>query len=150
MSGRENDQPHGLSELLGHCHLMWKRLCSRACLPHGISLKQRYVLELLAEGPLSPGDIADALFCDKPTASVIIANLAKQGWVSKEADENDKRRAMIHLGKKGREKLDDLRKTRASEQNSSPFACLDPQEKEILRALLKKVHAHLESMDGQP
>ena len=73
--------------------LTWRRHLQRHLVPFGITLKQVYVLrQLVRREFLYPSKIAEMLFCDRPTATVVIRNLGKQGWVVREKDEQDRRK----------------------------------------------------------
>lgn len=88
---------------IGIVFLSWKRFLSQKMLPHNITLKQFYVLrQLQKKSVLYPAQVADMLFCDRPTATVIISNMEKQGWVERNKDPNNRkwiRITMTNLGK---------------------------------------------------
>ena len=81
---------------IGVISLMWKRYLQKQLLPHNITLKQTYLLkQLIRVDFLYPAKISELLFCDRPTASVIIGNLVKNGWVQKDHDTENKKRVCI-------------------------------------------------------
>ena len=91
--------------LIGQLHLTWKRHVQKAVVGHGITLKQFHVLRRLdEEGFLRPAAVADELFCDRPTASVILGNMQKQGWISRTKDPANRKRVRIRLLAAGRKK----------------------------------------------
>ncbi|MFN2285956.1 MAG: hypothetical protein ACK2UQ_16200, partial [Anaerolineae bacterium] len=53
--------------------LTWRRYLQNFLVPYKITLKQAYVLRQLTKREyLYPSDIASMLYCDRPTATVII------------------------------------------------------------------------------
>ena len=54
--------------------------------------------------------VAEELFCDRPTASVILRNMEKRGWVSRAKDSVNKKHVRIGLLAAGRRKLAQVRK----------------------------------------
>ncbi len=133
---------------LGNCFLVWRRWLSRGYARHDVSLKQYYLLRQL-EGAdyLYPADIADLLFCDRPTATVVIRNLEKAGWVRRGRDSQDGKRVRIALTDRGSEKLAELRDDpRRPERRFDPFACFSAEEKAQFDALLSRLARHLEAL----
>lgn len=62
-----------------------------------------YVLELSHHDGLSLHDLSRALFIDKAYTTRAVARLAELGYVTREADDADKRLIRIHLTEKGRQ-----------------------------------------------
>ena len=127
--------------------LNWKRHLQKEILPFGITLKQFYVLrELKREGVLNPSEIADMLYCDRPTATVVIKNMEKQGWVKRELDPDDSRRIKVTLKPAGQKKMTEIdRKLRDTKKESfDPLSCFTSREKEQLAKLLRKLNLHIE------
>ena len=127
-------------------HLTWQRHLQQALLPHGITLKQVYLLrQLVRHEFLHPSKIADLLFCDRPTATVLIQNMEKQGWVSRTRGERDRRRVRIAITEAGRAKLAALEQSgwQEFEATVDPLGCLDEMEVAELDRLLGKMNEHL-------
>lgn len=116
---------------------------ARQCLPHQISLKQLHLLRLLKKGPLSPMQAARELFCDKPTASVVLGNLIKRGWAERHANEQDRRGACLLITRAGLEKLESMEAGGGLLRGHRPQECLNAEERETLRVLLLKIYEHL-------
>jgi DNA-binding MarR family transcriptional regulator len=136
----------GIMALMGMNHLTWKRHLEAPLLKEGWTLKQVYLLRKLREsGPLQPSAIADMLYCDRPTASVIIANLEKRGLVSRERSKEDGRRRLISLTASGEKELDRLVLLDPGRPAFDPTACLDDAEKTELERLLQKVREHMKT-----
>jgi len=100
----------GILGLIAQCHLTWKRYLQRRLVKHGVTLKQLYVLSRLAENAsLFPAEIAELIYSDRPTASSIIRNLEKKGWVSRSIDPNNARRTLIAISGDGRSKISSIK-----------------------------------------
>ncbi|MBW1862565.1 MAG: MarR family transcriptional regulator [Deltaproteobacteria bacterium] len=131
---------------IGTAFLTLKRYRQKQVLPYGITLKQFYVLrQLKKEGVLNPSEIADMLFCDRPTATVVIKNMEKQGWVKRELDPEDSRRLKVTLEPAGQTKLKELvRKLADSKKESfTPLSCFTSREKDQFTKLLAKLNLHI-------
>ena len=130
--------------------LTWRRHLQQGLSSHGITLKQVHLLRQLARHEfLYPSKIADLLFCDRPTATVIIRNMEKQGWVSRTQSEPDRRQVRIVLTEAGRAKLVALEQSgwREVEATVDPLRCLGETELAELDRLLGKMNEHLEGIE---
>lgn len=115
----------------------------RQVLPKGITLKQEFVLHKLAKQPfLNPADIAEMLFCDRPTATVILNNMVKQGWVERRKDPDNQKYVQISLTTAGKAKLAELDSLPV--ESFDPLSCLSVEEIKQLDSSLKKIYRHLE------
>ena len=133
--------------LMGMNHLAWKRYLEAPLLREGWTLKQVAVLRRLQHaGKLAPSQIAQMLYCVRPTASVVIANLEKRGWVSRETSPSDGRRRVVRLTNRGVAQLQRLPDLRRDGPAVDPLACLDKNERAQLESLLRKVHEHLKTI----
>src|SRR5262245_12919681 len=97
-----------LGEVLEFMRLVWavdhglqassKRMRSR----HGVTGPQRLFVRLVGKFPgISASEIAAILHLDKSTLSVIARRLEVRGDVVRKADQSDRRRAGLHLTRKG-------------------------------------------------
>lgn len=131
--------------LLGNCFLTWRRWLSREYSPYGVTLKQLYILRRLKSVQfLYPSDIADMLFADRPTVTVIIRNLARDGLVRKVRDSDDGKRTRVILTDKGRDKAAVL--TKESDrigEHIDPFSCFTEAQRKQFVKLLKTLTDHL-------
>lgn len=126
---------------IGYIFLSWRRHLQKRIQPAGCTLKQHHVLRKLSrEGFLTPSQIADELFCDRPTASVIIANLYKYGWIKKEADPDNRRKYRISLTEEGMAKYIETSQILQTDRN--PLKGLSKPEQEQLYTLLQKVEGN--------
>lgn len=130
--------------LLGVAHLTWKRYLQRGLLGQGITVNQLYVMGRLAKCEhLLPSEIAELLFCDRPTATVVIRNLVKNGWVEKERSPMNGKQILVSITVDGRAKLEAVKKTVVVDVD--PLACLNDSEQKEMRRLLQKLNKHLQS-----
>jgi DNA-binding MarR family transcriptional regulator len=134
---------------IGAASLVWKRYAQKNIHPYGVTINQYEVLRQLKQrGTLYPSGIAEILFCDRSTATVVIKNMEKEGWVERQTDSEDLRRFNVTLSPAGLEKFKEVpwdtpefRKTRFK-----PTACFSEEEKGQLVSLLAKLNAHLETI----
>ena len=136
---------------VGTAFLTLKRYRQKEVHPFGITLKQFYVLrQLKTKETLYPSEIADMLFCDRPTATVVIKNMEKQGWVKRDMDPDDSRRIKVTIESAGQAKLEEIIRGHvdSGEKPFDPFSCFDNREKEQFIALLSKLNQHLKRFEG--
>lgn len=94
------------SELVVQAARLVRAVRRRVGHPSGIR-----ILALLDElGPLGVTALADADRSSQPTVSGAVQQLVEEGWVVKEADPNDARRALVELTPPGRERLREFRR----------------------------------------
>lgn len=137
-----------LMNRLGVIFLTYRRQLQKELIPHQITLKQQYILKQLAKREyLYPSEIAEMLYCDRPTASVVIKNMEKQHWVSKEKDLVNGKQIKITLTDNGRKKLADLKKALQTSPYSSynPIECFSDDEKKQFEQLLNKLWKHIKA-----
>ncbi len=127
---------------IGRIYLTWTRNLKQQLVPHGITLKQQFVLMQLRNKPfLYPHQIAEMLFCDRPTASVIIRNMAKKGWVDKIKDEENRKQYKIIITDAGRDKYTSLNGASGKEDMDrfDPLKYLNKEERQQLDQIVSKV-----------
>lgn len=137
---------------LGTIFLTWRRYQQRGVLPHKITLKQLYLLRKLVENEfLLPSEIAGLLYCDRPTATVVIRNMAREGWVSRQTDPENARQIRVLITEKGREKLQtvDDRQPQDADSGFDPLACFSDEEKSQLDYLLNKLRSHMKKIEQE-
>lgn len=131
-----------LMNKLGLVYLSWTRKLKQQLVPHRITLKQQFVLKQLQKTPfLYPHQIADMLYCDRPTASVIIRNMLKQGWVQKIDDDENRKQYKVILTIEGKDKWLSLNGAsgKADWDRFDPLKCLNEKELEQLDQIISKV-----------
>lgn len=133
---------------IGVISLMWSRFLQRELLPHGITLKQIYLLKhLIKTDYIYPADIAELLFCDRPTASVIIRNLEKKGWLEKRPDPDDGKRLRISITLSGAKMVSQvLDSGYKGDKAFEPETVLTPEEINELERLLIKIHSFVKRL----
>lgn len=140
-----------LMSKLGIIYLTWTRMLQKDLVPHKITLKQQYVLGQLARKDfLYPSQIADMLFCDRPTATVIIKNMEREQWVRREKDMENAKQVRIYITEEGRQKLATLKGISGPEDMDryDPLKCLTDEERQQLDALMSKVLSHINAGKG--
>ena len=133
---------------LGVIFLTYRRQLQKELVPYQITLKQQYILKQLAKKEyLYPSEIAEMLYCDRPTASVVIKNMEKQHWVIKEKDSENGKQIKITLTDNGRKKLADLKEALQNSpySTSNPVECFSEDEKQQLDQLLDKLWKHIKA-----
>lgn len=127
--------------------LTWRRYLLGFLVPYQITLKQAYVLrQLLKREFLYPSEIAGMLYCDRPTATVIIRNMEKAGWIQREKDELNRKFVRISITEAGRQKLSELQASPWAKPPFDPLACFDEEEAQALEQLLGKLNQHLKQI----
>jgi DNA-binding MarR family transcriptional regulator len=127
--------------------LTWRRYLQGFLIPYKITLKQAYVLRQLTRKEfLYPSQIATMLYCDRPTATVIIRNMHKAGWVQREKDEHNRKFVRISITETGRQKLEELQSSPWANPPFDPLACLSEEEAQELERLLDKLNQHFKQI----
>ncbi len=127
--------------------LTWRRYLQGFLAPHQITLKQAYVLrQLIRQEYLYPSDIATMLYCDRPTATVIIRNMEKAGWIQREKDEQNRKFVRISITAAGRQKLNELQASPWANPPFDPLECFSEEEVQELEQLLDKLNQHLKQI----
>lgn len=135
-----------LMNKMGRLYLTWTRNLKQQLVPHGITLKQQFVLKQLTNKPfLYPHQIADMLYCDRPTASVIIRNMIKNNWIYKVKDEENKKQYRISITEAGMVKYKSLNGASGKEDMDrfDPLKCLSVEEQQQLEKIISKVLKNL-------
>jgi DNA-binding MarR family transcriptional regulator len=131
---------------IGKVFLTWRRYLQKQLVPHGITLKQLYLLRYLKrEEFLYPAQIAEMLFCDRPTATVVVRNIERQGWVRRTPDPDNGKRVRVSITAAGRRKMSSLVDWRSG-ASFDPLKGLEKSEKKMLGKLLAKVDRSLQQI----
>jgi DNA-binding MarR family transcriptional regulator len=136
-----------LGRLIGVARRRLKQAVGRRVSPFGLSSQQFWVLVHLGEedGPALVG-LCEALRIDPPTASRIIAALARRGLVRAVVDPADRRRARLRLTAEGRALVRELQPL-ATHFRAAVERDLTRRESAELRRLLNKVITGLDRYD---
>lgn len=113
---KEEDLP----ETLQFIRLLWQldhalnKRSRRMLRTLGVTASQRFVIKVVGMRPgCSPGQLARFLHVTPATVTRVVQRMEEQGFLRREADQNDSRRVRLHLTPKAR-KVDE-RGTAASE-----------------------------------
>jgi DNA-binding MarR family transcriptional regulator len=132
---------------LGVIFLTWRRYQEKGVKSSNLTLKQYYILkQLLKKEFLNPSEIADMLFCDRPTATVVIDNLKKYGFVTKEKDSEDGKRIQVRITGKGLQQVKKAEEEFEKLTDFDPLACFTEEEEKTLEELLIKLHNHIKEL----
>ena len=128
---QEGQRETGILRTLAESFLTWRRYRQGLLTPHGITLQQAFVLRRIQrKGGLHPSQIAELLYCDRPTASVVIRNMTRRGWVVRTLDPGNRKYAIVDLTPAGEAKLDELAALGPRLQGTAdPLAVFTQQER---------------------
>ena len=132
---------------LAESFLLWRRYCQLRIKPLGLSLKQAFVLGQLTQSDLNPSQVADLLFTDRATVSVMLQTMTKRGWIQKEKDASNRKFVRISIASLGREKLDELKAYESQlPKREDPFKGFSRQEKADLNRLAMKLRTRMDTL----
>ncbi len=78
----------------------YQRAMNEELAPQGITFRQCQVLAHLAmSGPLSQADLAQKLEIEPPTLVGILDRMERDGWIRRQACDDDRRRKLVHATK---------------------------------------------------
>ncbi len=92
-------------------------------------------------------DLAEQLDVRPSSLTEMLVKMEQLGLVQRRPDENDQRLLRIYLTEAGQEAAAELLGT-VNDWNGTLFDCLDPTEREQLQAILAKLAANLETLEG--
>ncbi len=148
--GKDDGSPRGylaLSQMAQVMH-MFKQYRRAHVTAFGVTVPQFDVLmQLDRRGELHPSQIADLLFIDRPTTSVILRNLERRGWVERDRDEANRKYVVIRITDAGREKLRELSDAEARQAGHfDPLSCYTVEELARLEGMLDRLIAHFRNL----
>ncbi len=133
----------GMSRTLNKINRATNKIYSK----YGLTSGQFAVLEALYhKGDLSIGEVQEKVLTTSGTIPVIVRNLEKEGLLEKTNDQNDKRRFILHITKKGRD-LMDLVYPENEATIISMLNVLNKEEQEQILKAMKKIEA-MENQDN--
>ena len=142
-----SEQTSSTMACLAESFLLWRRYCQLRIKTLGLSLKQAFVLGQLTQSDLNPSQIADLLFTDRATVSVMLQTMTKRGWIQKEKDTTNRKFVRISIAPLGVDKLEELRAfTRQLPEREDPFKGFSRQEKADLHRLANQLRTRMESL----
>ena len=77
----------------------WRRKVGEAT---GLPFSRIRALKRIAKGPISLGDLAEAMSCDRPAATVAVNDLVERGLAERRVDESDARLKIVSVTKEGK------------------------------------------------
>lgn len=132
---------------VGTIFLTWRRYLQREINPYKITLKQLYVLRQLSRKEfLYPSQIADMLFCDRPTVTVVIKNLERENWIRRERDAENAKQVKLYLTPEGLEKMNSIKPSEEG-KGFNPLECFSVEEQEQFDLLLNKLGKHMKNIE---
>lgn len=138
-------EPIGI--LVGAVRRRIKQIVAARVSRYGLTPRQFFVLVAVYEHEgCSLGEITGYVRMDQPSASRVIAALARRKRVRIEADPGDRRRGRLFLTAVGRALARKLHPI-ALDIRSAAETGLDSSERDTLRALLAKVIANIDRYD---
>ena len=86
-----------------------RRENNKLILKHNLTLGQFAVMEALySKGRLSTGEVMEKILSTSGNIPVIVKNLEKDGFITRNQDESDKRRFILDLTDKGKDLMDEI------------------------------------------
>lgn len=105
----------------------------------GLTTGQFGILEaLLHLGPMCQKTLAEKLLRSGGNITLVVANLAKHGWIRRERQKDDGRKIMVHLTPDGRRLISQIF-PRHAEKVVEEMNRLEPREQETLRRICRKL-----------
>jgi len=133
---------------LGIIFLTWRRYLEKTAKSSNLTLKQYYILkQLVKKEYLNPSEIAEILFCDRPTATVVIDNLKKYGFITKEKDHEDGKRIQVRITEQGFNQVKIAENAFAKLTDFDPLSCFTEEERKTFEDLLIKLHHHIKRVE---
>lgn len=112
----------------------------------GMTPQQYWLLrQLRRAGPLSTGELAQALGITNGSATVACQRLEKAGLVTRERQAEDERVVLVALTEEGRAQFDDLRQQKRAAL-AEILNVLAPNEQETLQSMIERL---LEAAEAQ-
>lgn len=148
--GKDTASPRSflaLSQMAQVIH-MFKRYRQVHVTAFGVTVPQfNALVQLDRYGELNPSQIADLLFSDRPTTTVVIKNLERRGWVERDRDEANRKYVVIRITEAGKDKLRELREAEESQCGDfEPLSCFTEEELSQLQAMLDKLILHFRDL----
>lgn len=118
--------------------------------PYGLSVTQWRVMAALGRfAPLTASDVGQRIVMDKVAVSRAVAGLMKRGLVERSADLDDRRRASLHLTRKGRAMHEDIVPL-ALKFEAELYKALSAEERQTLNGLCERLFAHAKLLRNRP
>src|SRR3954454_23135382 len=141
-------KPTGTLAMLLHLSKAVHRRSSEELL--GMRMRQFLVLSYLNESsPSRQQDLCETLMLDANNCVLLLNELEDAGWTQRTRDAGDRRRHVVVITDAGRAALERAREAQGTLEDEV-LAALDPEEREQLRALLRKTLVGLHPRTQEP
>jgi MarR family 2-MHQ and catechol resistance regulon transcriptional repressor len=108
----------------------------------GLGLTDFAILEaLLHKGPLPVNAFREKVLLSSGSMTAAIDRLEKAGFVERRSTKEDRRTRLVHLTAKGRKQIEPVF-ARHRRDMEEAFACLNPTQRDVLGAMLRKLGEH--------
>jgi DNA-binding MarR family transcriptional regulator len=125
--------------LLAHLGRVAKRRYADALEPTGLKGPNAFALMRLRElGPISQQDLADTLHLDPSKLVALLNELESDGLAERRRDLGDRRRHIVEISARGRERLADAERAMTAFEDEF-LTDLAPEERRQLQGLLERV-----------
>ncbi|MEV7599088.1 MarR family transcriptional regulator [Kitasatospora sp. NPDC089797] len=124
-------------DLMANLVALFHREYEDAAAARSLTGAQAKVLALLRRGPLPMRHIAQTLSCEPSNITGIVDRLEARGFVTREADRQDRRVKLVAATETGAAASEELRESLNFARE--PLAALDTEERALLRDLLRRM-----------
>ncbi|WP_030233507.1 MarR family winged helix-turn-helix transcriptional regulator [Streptomyces sp. NRRL S-350] len=126
-------------DLMANLVALFHREYEEAAAARSLTGAQAKVLALLRRGPMPMRQIAQTLSCEPSNITGIVDRLETRGFVTREADRQDRRVKLVAATPTGSAASEELRESLNFARE--PLAALGSQERTVLRDLLRRMLA---------
>ncbi|MEV0531770.1 MarR family transcriptional regulator [Kitasatospora sp. NPDC050463] len=142
-TGAATPQPDEITrevvDLMANLVALFHREYEEAAAARSLTGAQAKVLALLRRGPMPMRHIAQTLSCEPSNITGIVDRLESRGFVTREADRQDRRVKLVAATETGSAASEELRESLNFARE--PLAALGPEERTALRDLLRRMLA---------
>ena len=125
-------EPYQLGSLIHDAARLIRKRFEQQAISYGLSSAQwRLLVHVIREGAVSQARLADRLEIEPISVSRLVDRMEQAGWVTREADPNDRRIKMVVATEKAHEYKTDLR-AMAGEVFEEAMAGIDPASRETV------------------
>jgi DNA-binding MarR family transcriptional regulator len=124
-------------DLMANLVALFHREYEEAAAARSLTGAQAKVLALLRRGPMPMRHIAQTLSCEPSNITGIVDRLETRGFVTREADRQDRRVKLVAATGAGSAASEELRESLNFARE--PLATLDADERAVLRDLLRRM-----------
>ncbi|WP_405017288.1 MarR family transcriptional regulator [Kitasatospora sp. NBC_00070] len=134
-------------DLMAGLVALFHREYEEAAAARSLTGAQAKVLALLRRGPMPMRHIAQTLSCEPSNITGIVDRLEGRGFVTREADPQDRRVKLVAATDSGGAASEELRESLNFARE--PLAALDDEERAQLRDLLRRILEHAGDDDAR-